>query len=166
MEPLIDPLGDRMVKTVPPPPHRPLKRELFFPPNLKGKPDWKLVRDHLQKEGRILKEDVIHLIAETSKVLSNFIEFIKKTRAIYCIFRILWQLLETFMGTFCPYFSQFFDFLKILEIGGSPEKTKYLFLGDFVDRGSFSIEVLILLYSLKVKLFLMFSWLIRNQFSC
>ena len=70
MEPLCDPLGDRSVKTVPAPPHRPLKRTLFFPPTLKGKPDWKLVRDHLQKEGRIAKEDVIYLIAETSKVIS------------------------------------------------------------------------------------------------
>jgi len=45
---------------------------------------------------------------------------------------------------------QFYDFIKLLNIGGSPEEFKYLFLGDYVDRGSFSIEILILLYALKV----------------
>ena len=40
--------------------------------------------------------------------------------------------------------------LKLLTVGGDPENSKYLFLGDFVDWGTFSIEVMVLILSLKL----------------
>jgi serine/threonine-protein phosphatase 2B catalytic subunit len=47
--------------------------------------------------------------------------------------------------------SQFYDLCKLIKIGGNPNKTNYLFLGDLVDRGNFGIEVLIFLMCIKIR---------------
>ncbi|KAF1811067.1 serine/threonine-protein phosphatase-like protein 5 [Eremomyces bilateralis CBS 781.70] len=52
---------------------------------------------------------------------------------------------------------QFFDLLEIFRLAGAPSSTHYfLFNGDFVDRGSWSCEIALLLYAYK--------WLSPNTF--
>lgn len=46
---------------------------------------------------------------------------------------------------------QFYDVLNIFELNGLPSTTNpYLFNGDFVDRGSFSLEIMFLFFALKL----------------
>ena len=46
---------------------------------------------------------------------------------------------------------QFYDLIELFKTGGDIPDTKYLFLGDYVDRGYNSVETLELLLCLKVK---------------
>ena len=46
---------------------------------------------------------------------------------------------------------QFYDLIELFKIGGECPETNYLFMGDFVDRGFYSVETFLLLLALKVR---------------
>jgi len=46
---------------------------------------------------------------------------------------------------------QYYDMLRMLEYGGLPPESNYLFLGDYVDRGRQGIETICLLFAFKIR---------------
>ncbi|KAH9361303.1 hypothetical protein HPB48_006865 [Haemaphysalis longicornis] len=46
---------------------------------------------------------------------------------------------------------QFYDLKELFKVGGDVPSTNYIFMGDFVDRGFYSVETFLLLLALKVR---------------
>ncbi|OMJ88575.1 hypothetical protein SteCoe_9437 [Stentor coeruleus] len=135
VEPLLDPLQDRMIKSSEAPPHRFLPSNLLFPRGTGAPPDITVLKNHLKKEGRVAKSDALIILRQAAETFRKEKTLIELRYPVIVVGDI---------------HGQFFDLLKLLDMAGDVASNKYLFLGDYVDRGSFSVEVLMVLYTLKL----------------
>ncbi|CEP61656.1 calcineurin catalytic subunit A LALA0_S03e07822g [Lachancea lanzarotensis] len=125
----------------------PSDEELFLD---NGYPDPDFLKEHFRREGRLTESQVLRILEAGTACLSREPNLLRVPAPV----------------TVCgDIHGQFYDLLKLFEVGGDPEKTPYLFLGDYVDRGSFSIECLLYLYSLKLSYDDHF-WLLRGNHEC
>ena len=139
MEALQDPFKDRVVNAVQPPPQRPLTFKLMYPyPDKPDVPDFNQIRSHLLLGGFIGRGELIKLVKDVTHLFDREQNVVHLTLPTIIIGDI---------------HGQFYDmdhmFQKVIDKRNLPE-TKLLFLGDYVDRGMYSVEVLTMLFALKL----------------
>jgi serine/threonine-protein phosphatase 2B catalytic subunit len=104
--------------------------------------------EYFRQEKLLSMEEAMDLIDKAKSIMT------KEQNILY---------LDAPINTVGDIHGQYYDLLNLLEEGGKPSNNQsYLFLGDYVDRGSFSCEVMLLLVALKVA-YPTSIWLIRGN---
>nr|CCC94596.1 unnamed protein product [Trypanosoma congolense IL3000] len=98
------------------------------------------IKEHFREEKLIDRHDVILILLEVQKVLKQCPNFVSIT------------VPDGEDITVCgDTHGQYYDLLNIFKLNGNPsEENRYLFNGDFVDRGSYSFENIMTLFAYKL----------------
>ena len=98
--------------------------------------DLQKLKEFFLKEGRLTNE-------QTVLILNKVMEICRKEPNLLVIKKMPINVVGDIHG-------QFYDLMKLFDVSGHIEETNYLFMGDYVDRGIYSVETLLYLYVLKI----------------
>jgi serine/threonine-protein phosphatase 2B catalytic subunit len=128
---------ERAVQNVPEPASfRPSDEQVFRNEPGRRVPDTAFLKQHFIREGRLREDQALEIVERATSVLGREPNLVQVKSPV----------------TICgDIHGQYYDLMKLFEVGGSFEENNYLFLGDYVDRGNFGIECVLYLYALKIR---------------
>lgn len=98
-------------------------------------PNWRMVRQFLQLEGKLTKDQVLLICRQAIDILRSEANLLRIAAPVVVVGDIHGQL---------------YDLCNIMEKAGCPSEMNYLFLGNYVDHGEYGLQVVLLLLCIKL----------------